>query len=189
MLEIKEEIESVKWAADEEIKLKQRKIESLKADIKKMLSNREESLELQRKDLTSTFEALLKQRDQENLMKDKEVKDQFFKLENKFDLIRTENMKLSSENHNKSCKLEFVMGDLSRKEENLRQLQFKLDQINIDHREELESYHSRMNQAISEANSAKDNLLKQAKEFQSKLDQVIVDSYYYLKFDPFFFLN
>lgn len=180
MLEIKEEIESVKWAADEEIKLKQREIESLKADIKKMLSNREDSLELQRRDLTSTFEALLKQRDQENLLKDKEVKDQLFKLEHKFDLIRTENMKLSSEIHNKSCKLEFVTGELSRKEENLRQSQFKLDQINIDHREELESYHNRMNQAISEANSAKDNLSKQTNEFQTKLDQVIVNSCYYL---------
>lgn len=95
--ELREVVESMKWASEEESKSKMRENESLRDELHRLHSSREDSLESQRRDLTHTFEQLLSQREVNFTNKEREIAHQIAALDSKFEVLHTENSRIKAE--------------------------------------------------------------------------------------------
>ena len=172
ILEIKEEVDSVKWIAEEEVKSKQREVAALQSDLRRATSSREDALESQRRDLTSTFESLLQHRDDTFLEKERTVAEQMNSLEAKFDIIQTENTRLKSELANSRCKVDLLSEEALRREEYLRQVQWRLDSERENRSSEDQQAILRLQQSLAEVVSAKESLTLQLRESQRAYEKV-----------------
>ena len=170
-------MDSVKWIAEEEVKSKLREIAILKSDLRRSTVTREEALESQRRDLTTTFEALLQQRDETSVVKDREVAEQMSALESKFDTIQTENIRLKSELANSRCRVDLLSEESLRREEYLRQVQWRLDAERESRSSEDRDSITRLQQNLTEALSAKENLTTLLRESQRACEKVL---YHYI---------
>lgn len=76
LLELQEEIEALKWSTTDEINSKTKEIDFLKKELSRLQLDRDECLELQRGELTQTFDALLSSREEEFTLKENEIANQ-----------------------------------------------------------------------------------------------------------------
>ena len=173
IFEIKEEVESVKWTAEEEVKSKQRELDALRNDLRKNTSSREEAMDSQRRDLTSTFESLIRQRDDEYVAKEKEVVRQVSTLEARFEMILTENMKIKSDLSNAVTKFDLLADESLRREELLRQVQWRLDEERALKISDNSGLQSRLQDALAEASRVKDAMLARSEEAHRNLEKAI----------------
>ena len=97
LAELKDAIESMKWASLEESKAKQREIDILREDNRLLTVSKEDSLEAQRRDLTKTFENLIAQREAGMTQKEREMGKNILLLDTKFERLSTDNSKLKSD--------------------------------------------------------------------------------------------
>ena len=111
--ELKDVIESMRWAAVEESKAKQREIDSLKDELARATHSREESLDSQRRDLTRTFEHLIQQREEAFMGREREFGGQVLSLDSKFEQLSTDNSRLKSELAESARRIERLTEDLA----------------------------------------------------------------------------
>lgn len=172
--ELKDGIEQVRWSSEEESRNQAREIESLKHDIKRMNILREESLESQRRDLTSTFEGILQQREDAYNNKERDIAGQIRLLDTRFEQLQTENTRLKNELAASLRKSEHLVEDLSQKEEGRRQLQWSLDDERTARTQAENTMAHELQQAMLELSLCKDNAAKDVTELKRKLAAVSV---------------
>lgn len=73
---MQEEAESLRWSTNEDMNMKNKEIEHLKLEIHRAHLERKEALDIQRNELTTTYEALLEKKDQEFFEKENEISQQ-----------------------------------------------------------------------------------------------------------------
>jgi hypothetical protein len=125
--ELKDAIESMKWAASEEAKSKQREIDVVREDNRVLAASREESLESQRRDLTSTFEQLISHREMHYGAREKKLGSQILALDSKFEALNTENSRLKSDLQGAQRLVESTQRDLQQDKEKVQALSWQLD--------------------------------------------------------------
>lgn len=117
----------MQWATEEEARTHAREIETLKADIRRLNVLRDESLESQRRDLTTTFENILHLREEGFAQKEQEIAKQVNLLEGRFESLQTENTRLKSDLAASLRQRDALTEELAGKEEARRQLQWSLE--------------------------------------------------------------
>jgi hypothetical protein len=75
-LELQEEAESLRWSTNEETNQKNKEIEHLKVELHRAHLERKDALDVQRLELTRTYEALLQSKEDEFLQKESEISQQ-----------------------------------------------------------------------------------------------------------------
>ena len=169
--ELKDVIESMRWAAAEETRVKEREIESLKEDIQRIHHSRDESLEAQRKDLTHTFETLLQQREDAFSQREKEIAIQIVALEGKFQILQTENSRLKSENGDMHRRVESLTDEVSTKDEYGRQLQWRLDDERTSRQQSDDQMQRRVHQMTLDLSITREKAIQDVGEVQRALDK------------------
>jgi hypothetical protein len=116
-------------SSDEEIKSKAFEIENLKTEVSTLHRAKEEALELQRRDLTNTFEQIIQKREDGFAVKEAEIAKQINLLDQKFERIQSENMKLKSDCREIKLLNEKLVSDIGAKDNNLRQLSYQVEDL------------------------------------------------------------
>lgn len=125
--ELKAVIESVQFSAEEENKLKQMEIDKLKKDIDTLYQSKEHALELQRKDLTGTFEQILQERELQFQHKELDIQKQIQMIDDRFEKLQTENIYMKEQFREYKLKYEKAVEDVNQKDEKIRQLQYQVE--------------------------------------------------------------
>eukprot|EP01041_Mallomonas_annulata_P011457 gene11457-23962_t len=167
--EFNQEIESIRWATAEEMKSKNRDIEILHEDIRQLISTREESLDSQRKDLTHTFEQLLHNRELSFSEREKEINHSVLILEERFEMLQTENSRLHSELLELQRNITMKTEELGEKEEQLRQVQWRLEDERQNSQLTEDTLQRQLQQLQSDNMSLKDHVILEKTEFEQTL--------------------
>ena len=98
--------------------------------------------------MTHTFENLIQQREESFSKKEREIGNQIIGLDNKFEELRTENSRIKLENNEYHRRIESLSDEISNKDEQLRQLQWKLDDERNNKQLNDDQIHRKINQLI-----------------------------------------
>lgn len=148
-------MEDVKVATAEESRSRQQETDRLRGEVKKLTQARTEALEHQRGDLVSTYEHLMKEREQSYHSREKEIVTMISVLENKFEVIQTEALQLRSELRNTQTMHECADHELALKSDQLRALQYKYDDDCKARAQELDTANKRITELVSELDHCK----------------------------------
>jgi cell division protein FtsB len=159
-------------SAAEENKSKQREIQLLKDDITRLNASRDDALEAQRRDLTQTFENLLKQREESFIQKERDIAAQVTQLDSRFEQLQTENVRLKSEVSDLHRRNEMLSEEVSAKEENLRQLQWRIDDERMSRQEAEDATERRLQQLSLDLTLEKDKSGRLISDLQHQLEKV-----------------
>lgn len=124
---MKTAIESMQWSADEEARVKDHEIGSLKKEIQALHRAKDEAVELQRRDLTSAFEQIIQQREEYIAQKESELAHQVSLLDQKFERLQTENMTAKASLRELKVVHERNVEEICRLEELNRQLTYQVE--------------------------------------------------------------
>jgi hypothetical protein len=169
---LKDVIEQLQWTADEDARVKDKEIESLRGDIRRLNVLREESLESQRRDLTHTFETILHQREDLHTNKERDIAEQISFLDTRFEQLQTENTRLKNELSGAQRQSEALSEELSHKEESRRQLQWSLDDERAARAQSENALSHQVQQMTLELSLHKEHAGKDVTELKRKLAQV-----------------
>lgn len=172
LLELQQEVEAVKWATAEEIKSKQLELDRCREEIRRMHTERDNALGLQRRDMTTAFEQLVAQREGAFSQREQEIVHQISTLEKRIEAVQTENMRLKTELSDISRQKDKMSLDVERKEENIRQIQWKLDDCSAAFKKREDALERSLSEALTEVNLCRDSLIKQIGDSQLDIDRV-----------------
>lgn len=162
----------MQWASTEESKSKQKEIEALKADIKRLTLNREESLELQRKDITTAFELLLHQREEAFSTKESEINEQIMLLGARLEQISTDNTTLKSQLSSANRKIDELTIEKTNLDDSIRKLKWKLEDERAAKQESDEVLNRNLQQTAYELSSLRVSLNTESQEHKATLAKV-----------------
>ena len=174
--EMKEAIEGMKWAALEDGRAKAREIEALKADLVRVMSSRDESLDSQRKDLTQTFEQLLSQREHSCADRERELVGQIAAFASKHEQLQKEVGQLKSDVLESSRQKEGLVGELTRKEEMYRQLQWRAEDERSARQETEDALRREVQQLSIDFSLAKEQLQSDSNDYSRRLEAATNDA-------------
>jgi chromosome segregation ATPase len=172
LLELQQEVEAVKWATAEEIKSKQSELERSREDARRLHTERDNALGLQRRDMTSAFEQLVSQREGAFTQREHEIVSQISMLEKRVEGAQTENGRLKAELSDVARQRDKMSLDVERKEEAVRQLQWKLDDSSEMWKKREDTLERGLSAALTEVNLCRDSLIKQIGDSQLDIDRV-----------------
>lgn len=124
------------------------------------------------RDLTHTFEVLLQQREESFSQREREIGLQVAGLEKKFELLQTENSRLKSGNNECHRKIETAGDEMAVKEEQARQLQWRLDDERSSKQQSDDQTQRRVNQLTLDLTVAREKAVQDISELQRALDKV-----------------
>ena len=126
--ELRTVIESLQFQAEEDSKTKQFEIDKLKKEISLLYRNKEDALEAQRKDLSSTFETILQQREDSFSKYEQEISQQITLLDTKLEKLQNENLKLKELLRDLRGTNEKLVEENHKKDEKQQQTSFQLQE-------------------------------------------------------------
>ena len=173
--DLKEGIASMKWSMSEELKLKDRDIESIKEELKRSYLSRDEALESQRKDLTHTFEQLMSHREESIKKKEQEIASNILTLNSKFEQLQTENSRIKNDYLTVARKHEVLVEELNAKDEINRQLQWRLEDERVNKQLHDDSSQRIVQQLTLDLSLTKENLTQEIHDLRHKLEKYQVD--------------
>lgn len=171
-MEIKEEMENVRLATDEELRIKNKEIESLHMNTKAMSASRAEALESQRSELVSMYEQLQKQREKQWLEREQEIGLTVTALENRFEALREETTSTKAALRDATLRVEQLSDSCARKDEQIRALSYRFEEEKKSLNEKTELLQRRLHdqQARSEEEKHKEALeLQEARQSAEKV--------------------
>jgi chromosome segregation ATPase len=176
LLELKEEIERLVWTASEENKTKEREINSLKDDLERLGIARDQALETQHNELTTSFENILKQREELYSNRENEIMKQLSSWQTKFENSRIENNRIRSDLNELTRRYENAIEDMNKKDESIRELKWQIDDEKMKAQQTEENYQRRIQALNLEINSLNDNILRNQQEMKRIQDKVSLAS-------------
>lgn len=164
----------MQWTANEELKGKQKEIDNLKLELKRIAIARDEALESQRKDITSAFELLLQQREESFTSKESEINDQIIQLGNRLEQISTDNTTLKSQLSSANRRIEELVTEGSNKDDMIRKLQWRLEDERTIKLQSDEALHKNIQQITFELNTLKISSSTEVEELKSAYSKVFI---------------
>jgi hypothetical protein len=170
--ELRTVIESLQWSAEEESKSKQFEIDKLKKEIFILQRNKEDSLDLQRKDLSNTFEQIIQQREEAYQKREEDIGKQIHFLDQRFEKLQNENLKSKEQNREMKVTNERLSEEVIQKEEKIRHISYQLEE-EIQKRLSTEDAMKRqMNMLQLEMQKLSDHNGKEKLELESEMEKV-----------------
>ena len=120
-------MESLRWAAEEEAKSREREMQKLREDVKTLTASRAEALQHQRSDLIETYEGLMKQREEAAHARDRDIEGMVGALESRFEGLQTESLHLKGELRDTAIKYEQTFNELKAQQDHNRMLTYRLE--------------------------------------------------------------
>lgn len=117
----------MQWSAEEDIRVKNNEISALKKDIHLLNRAKDEAIEIQRRDLTTAFEQIIQQREEQIAHREGELAQQISLLDQRFEKLTTENMSLKSTVRELKGANERNLEEIGRLEEINRQLNYQVE--------------------------------------------------------------
>ena len=124
------------------------------------------------RDLTSTFEALIQQREESFGLRERDIGFQVGSLDKKFEQLQTENSRLKAENMEANRKVDALSDESSAKEEHLRQLQWRLDDERNSKQQGDDLGHRKVHQLSLDLVAAKDKAAQDLSDLSKSLEKV-----------------
>ena len=124
------------------------------------------------RDLTNTFEALLIQREESFNSRERDIGIQVSALDRKFDVLQTENSRLKLEILEWQRKMEYTSDDAANKGEQLRLLQWRMDDERNMKQQGDDQDKRRMNQLSSDLSAARERAAHDALETAKLTEKV-----------------
>lgn len=171
--ELKDGIEQMRWAADEDARSKTREITLLQADIQQLNLLKEESLESQRRDLTHTFENILKQREKSYSTKEHGIAQQIEVLHSRLEQLHTENTRLKNELGDAVRRCDRVSEDLALQSEVKRQTEWQLEDERASKAVSDNAGQQKLQQATIALEFTKDQHQRDLSDLQRRLSKTI----------------
>lgn len=170
--ELKAVIESIQFSAEEENKHKQMEIDKLKKDLDVLYQSKEHALELQRKDLTNTFEQILQQREEQYQTKENDIQSQIQCIDTRFEKLQTENIFFKEQCRDYKAKYEHAIEASQQKDDKIRQLTYQVeDERNLKTSLE-DSFTRQSHQQQQEIQRLIDLRMKEKMDAENALEQV-----------------
>lgn len=117
----------MQWSTDEELKVKNAEIASLRHDLQSLQRSKDEAIELQRKDLTVAFEQIIEQREDYIKHKETELAHQLGILDQKFERLQNDNLSLKANLREAKLNVEHYLEEVGRLEELNRHLSYQVE--------------------------------------------------------------
>jgi len=127
LIELQNEVEALRWTTTDELQSKSREIEQARQEVWRVQTERDESLERQRLELTELYENMLKDREEGFLKQEENICQQVQVLEKRFQSLMNENSRLKSEGSQLQRSCEKLTNELKSKEERCNQLVWQVD--------------------------------------------------------------
>jgi hypothetical protein len=176
--ELLEVIKSLQFEHTEEINTKNREISQLIKQNEHLNTLRENALESQRYDLTTTFENMLQQAHNSKESTERDIAKQIGELELRYERIQTENHRIKSERDETNRLCEQLRDELSAKEELRRQTQWQLDDERSVKTVADDTLQRSLRQALIDLAGCKDSKVKEISDLQKTITKVIKDQHY-----------
>lgn len=142
--ELQEEIETLRWTTEHEITSRDRDIERLKSELRAMSLSRDEALEAQRNDMTSTFESLLQQREDAFHQAEAQVAHEMDRIEKQFETLQVENNQLKIQLKTLQRNSSTTTQESIAREERIKQLQWTIEDMTNEHHNDLDKYERKL---------------------------------------------
>ena len=133
------------------------------------------------RDLTNTFEALLNQREESFNSRERDIGIQVSALDRKFEVLQTENSRLKLEVLEWQRKMESTSDEAAAKAEQLRLLQWRMDDERNMKQQGDDQDKRRMNQLSSDLSAARDRAAHDALEIEKLTEKVRISTFMQLK--------
>lgn len=162
----------MQWNAEEDSKSKQFEIDKLKKELAILQRSKDDALDLQRKDLTNTFEQIIQQREDVYQKREEEINKQINFLDQRFEKLQNENLRLKEQNRELKVTNERLSEDVSQKDDKSRQVSYQL-QEEIQKRLTIEDAMKRQINALQlDLQKLSDSKGKEKLELESQLEKV-----------------
>ena len=168
--ELKDVIESMKWAAAEETKAKSREIDVLRDDNRLLAASREESLESQRRDLTSTFEQLIVHRENHYNAREKKLGAKVLAMDGRLEEMGTENSRLTSELHSAQRAAEAREKDFLQSKEKIQNLQWQIEDERGSNQRSIDALERQVQALNAEILSVRDSSEQEVTDLKGALE-------------------
>ena len=142
--ELQDEIETLRWTTEHEITSRDRDIERLKSELRAMSISRDEALEAQRNDMTSTFESLLQQREDAFHQAEAQVAREMDRVEKQFETLQVENNQLKIQLKTLQRNSSTTTQESVAREERIKQLQWTIEDMTNEHHNALDKYERKL---------------------------------------------
>ncbi|KAJ1430813.1 hypothetical protein B484DRAFT_430471, partial [Ochromonadaceae sp. CCMP2298] len=157
LCELQEGIEAMRWAAEEETRAAQTEVQQLRTDVRHAHLLREEALDAQRGDLTSSFEGLLRQTEDGFASKEREVGQQVARLDERMEQLHSENARVRQEAQASQRRAEGLAEELAGREEARQKAQWALDDERASRQIAEDALQHKLQQATLELSAAREN--------------------------------
>lgn len=149
MQDLKEVIENVQWVAAEDTKSKANEIEALKMEVQNLNILKDTTLEAQRTDLSSAFEQILKQREDNFALKEQEIAQQIQQLSNRLEQLSSDNMSLKLQIQGLNRKNDDLNFEMKSKEDVIRNLTWESQDKKIELEQKQSNYENKIHDLSS----------------------------------------
>ena len=141
---------------------------------------KDEALELQRRDLTNTFESIMKQREDSIIAKENEISKQIQILDTRFEKLQTENMKLRSQYQEIKLHNEKLSEENIRYEESHRQISYKIEEVSKSKLASEDILQRQVNSLQMKIQDLTNQQYKERSDYESKIEKVRMIYFCYL---------
>jgi chromosome segregation ATPase len=171
IVQLKQEIETLTWMTAEENRAKSREIESLKADITRMTASHHEALDRQRSEMQHTFDRINEDRANEYDAHERDIAQQISALDERFELLKTENLRLKATSNDAQRQLERLTEEVAAKDALLNRLMW---QVEDDRKSKVQTEDLNIRQISKltiEINALKETSAREVEEFKRSLEK------------------
>jgi len=135
-------------------------------------SHHEDAINAIRSDLSCTYDQLLEEKDRKFVEKEREISNQIYKLEQRFETLQSENLRLKSKLAEHRRQLEQESGDRQARDEQIRTLHWRLEDVERAHSLVQDSLSREIHKAQSDLSAAQDHFSSREKEHLSSIAKV-----------------
>lgn len=154
--------------------MKNNEIASLKREIQAVNRAKDEAIEVQRKDLTTAFEQIIQQREEQIAQREGELAHQVSQLDQRFERLSTENMSLKATLRDLKIDHERDVEEISRLEEANRQLTYQLEDTQRSKEQVEDSLKRQVVSLQAEFNRLQDQRAREKQESEGNIEKVCV---------------
>lgn len=176
----------MQWSAEEDIRMKNSEISTLKKDIQLLNRAKDEAIEIQRRDLTAAFEQIIQQREEQITQREGELVHQMSLLDQRFERLSTENMTLKANLRDTKTQHERDVEEVGRLEEANRQLNYQIEDLTRIKEQIEDSLKRQVTNLQTELSKIQDQRKMEKHELESQIEKV---RFLWLRFNKFYYSN
>jgi chromosome segregation ATPase len=176
VIQMKQEIENLGWLTSEENRGKNREIDTLKSEIARLTKAHRDDLDRQRSELHHTFDRLSEERANDFATREKEISHQILALDERFESIKTENLRLKALTNDSQRRIEQLTDEIAAKDTLLRQFMWQVEDERAHKLSNDDSNQRQITKLSMELNTLKETTTRESEEYKRSLEKLYVEN-------------